>query len=263
MGMKGVYFSPCGNVEKTVRAMAGPDAGYTDITRPAGRRGDISFGPGDLVFVGVPVYAGRVPNKLSPFLAERLHGNGAAAVAVVCFGNRSFDNALAELYAILTANGFSVLAGAAVATEHSFTDKLAPGRPNEADLAQLAGFGAKCLEKYQAGGPALAAAQVPGDPAAPYYTPLGTDGQPAKFLKATPSVDPMLCTRCGQCVYVCPMGSIDREDPGKTTGICIKCHACVHKCPHKARSFTDAAFLSHRAMLEQNYQRPAESVLLI
>lgn len=263
MGVKCIYFSPCGNVEKALRAMAGPAAEYIDITRPGGRKQDINFEPGDMVFVGVPVYAGRVPNKLLPFLTEHLHGGGAAAVAAVCFGNRSFDNALAELFAILTADGFSVLAAAAVVSEHSFTDRLAPGRPDEADLAELTAFAAKALKKRQAGGPALAADAIPGDPSAPYYTPLGADGQPARFLRATPAVDPTLCVRCGRCAFVCPMGSIDREDPGKYTGICIKCHACIRKCPRKARFFTDDAFLSHRTMLEQNYQRTAESLFIL
>lgn len=30
---------------------------------------------------------------------------------------------------------------------------------------------------------------VPGDAAAPYYVPKGTDGQPVKFLKAKPQTD--------------------------------------------------------------------------
>ena len=92
-----------------------------------------------------------------------------------------------------------------------------------------------------------------GYPVKPYYTPLGTDGQPAKFLKAVPVTDLSRCTHCGVCAAVCPMGSVDPDSPEKTAGICIKCHACIRRCPSGARHFDDPAFLSHKAMLEDNY----------
>ena len=48
------------------------------------------------------------------------------------------------------------------------------------------------------------------------------------------------------------------ENPSEVNGICIKCQACIKKCPKDAKYFDDAAFLSHVAMLEQNYTRRAE-----
>ena len=251
-----IFFSPCGNVKKTVLAMGsaaaarlGVPAEYMDATPPAARQREYVFGPGRLVFVGAPVYAGRVPNKIAPFFRGNIRGGGAAAVPVVCFGNRSFDNALAELFDILTAGGFTVPAAAAIPTEHSFTK----------ELAQAAAFAVRVAEKCAGpeAPPSLDPARVPGDGSAPYYTPLGEDGRPALFLKAIPAVDRDKCVRCGTCAAVCPMGSVDRADPAGMNGICIKCHACVQKCPAGARSFTDPAFLSHRAMLIENYQRPA------
>lgn len=267
--VRGLFFSPCGNVERTVRAMAaaaadrlGTEAACTDFTRPRARERDYAFGPDELVFVGVPVYAGRVPNKIMPFIRDRLRGTGAA-VPVVCFGNRSFDNALAELDALLRAGGFTVPAAAAVPAQHSFSPKLAPGRPTEQDLEQAAAFAAQAAEKWTAGGGALPQSAVPGRADAPYYTPLGADGRPVNFLRATPTVDYDRCCHCGTCAAVCPMGSVDRDDPGKTRGVCIKCQACVQKCRRQARSFTDSAFLSHVAMLEREYGRPAEPVYII
>ena len=264
----GVYFSPCGSVERVVHAMAESAAGrldapaeYIDLTRPRARKQEYAFGAEDVVFLGTPVYAGRVPNKIMPFIRDQIRGAGAVGVPVVCFGNRSFDNALAELAALLRAGGFAVTGAAAVAAEHSFTDKLAPGEPSEEELGRAAAFAAKAAGRGEA--EPLAPERIPGQADAPYYTPLGTDGQPANFLRATPTVDPALCTRCGSCVWVCPMGSIDRDDPGKMNGICIKCQACVKKCRRGARSFTDPAFLSHVAMLERDYQRPASSVYIL
>ena len=265
----GLYFSPCGNVEKAVRAMAegaaerlGVPAVMADITLPAARRGEYVFGPGELVIVGTPVYAGRVPNKLTPYIAAHIRGSGPAA-AVVCFGNRSFDDALGELYGILTKNGFAVMGAAALASEHSFTRLLAPDRPTPEELARARAFAAMVGERAASGVEPLPAGAIPGqtEPTA-YYTPLGTDGRPANFLRAVPAVDRARCVGCGVCAGACPMGSIDSADPAKMNGICIKCHACIHKCPHQARSFADPAFLSHRTMLETHYRRPAESVFI-
>ena len=263
------YFSPCGNVERTVRAVAQGAAGVlglpaetVDFTLPEARTEDIVFDAGDLVILGTPVYAGRVPNKLMPYIRDHVHGNGALCAAVVCFGNRAFDDALAELYLLAKDDGFSVIAAAAVATEHSFAPALGEGRPDEADLAALGEFGGKIAEKAQKNGPALET--VPGTmPPEKYYTPLRTDGAPAKFLKAVPKTDRAKCTRCGTCAKVCPMGSVDPADPAVTTGVCIKCQACIKACPAGARTFDDGDFLSHRAMLLENYVRPVESLYLL
>ncbi len=267
----GVYFSPCGNVEKTIHAMAdhaaqklGTEAEYIDFTLPRAREGEYSFCPGDLVFFGTPVYAGRVPNKIAPFVAGAFHGGGAWAASIVCFGNRAFDNALGELCGLLESDGFRVASAAAVVSEHSFTGGLASGRPDAPDLDAAQEFAGKTVEKLQKGGAELPAGMIPGERRPEkYYTPLGTDGRPAVFLKAVPDVDMELCDRCGICAEVCPMGSIDASVSAGMRGICIKCHACIRKCPKGARSFSDPAFLSHRDMLLQNYTRRAESVYII
>ena len=263
------YFSPCGNVERTVRAAAEGAAGVLglpvetiDFTLPEARTGDIAFDAGDLVILGTPVYAGRVPNKLMPYIRDRIHGNGALCGAVVCFGNRAFDDALAELFLLARDNGFTVLGAGAVASEHSFAPTLGTGRPDEADLAALAAFGEALAGKAQKNGPALET--VPGAmPPEKYYTPLRADGEPARFLKAVPKTDMAKCTRCGTCAKVCPMGSVDAADPAVTTGVCIKCQACIRLCPAGARYFDDGDFLSHRAMLEANYARRAESAFFL
>ena len=100
---------------------------------------------------------------------------------------------------------------------------------------------------------------VDGDADAPYYVPKGMDGQPAKFLKAVPKTHEELCIRCGACARLCPMGSIDPEEPGNVTGICIKCQSCIRGCPQQAKYFDDPAFLSHVAMLEENFAEPKKN----
>lgn len=99
-----VYWSATGNTKKTALAIAGRLAEELkchlealDFTLPADRQSPLSFHSGDLVLFAVPTYAGKIPNKILPYIQESVHGNGALAVPVVTFGNRSFDNSLAEL----------------------------------------------------------------------------------------------------------------------------------------------------------------------
>ena len=261
-----VYYSGSGSTRRLLRGMA-EAAGEAlmlpvrelDYSRPEAREKSYCFTETDLVFWGSPTYAGRLPNVLLPFLRGNFTGGGAAAVAVVLYGNRSYDDALKELCEVLAGNGFLAAAGAAVTAEHAFAPALAHGRPNGEDRAAAAEFARKTalmLREREHPIPVT----VPGrEPIGAYYTPLGLDGEPARFLKAKPKTDPEQCTRCGLCAAVCPMGSIPREEPTECTGICIKCQGCIRECPAGAKYFDDEAFLSHRAMLEQNYIRRREN----
>lgn len=235
-----VYFSACGSTRRVLRRMA-EAAGEAlalsvrelDYTLPPAREQNYAFGEGDLIFWGSPTYAGRLPNVLLPFLRGHFTGGSAAAVAVVLYGNRGYDDALKELCEVLSGNGFCPAAAAEFArkTAHTLRERERP-----------------------------IPAAVPGrEPIGPYYTPLGLDGEPARFLKAKPVTDPASCTRCGLCAARCPMGSIPKEEPTVCSGICIKCQACVKGCPNGAKYFADAAFCSHRAMLKQTYAKRREN----
>ena len=53
--------------------------------------------------------------------------------------------------------------------------------------------------------------------------------------------------------------AVDHKDVYSVPGTCIKCQACVRKCTRHAKYFEDAAFLSHVAMLEQNFTEPKKN----
>ena len=265
-----VYFSATGRTRKVVTTLANAIAQTlelpletVDFTLPAAREETYAFTDKDLVIFGTPTYAGKVPNKLLPFVQTGFAGNGALAVPVVTFGNRSFDNSLAELCASLENVGFHTIAAGAFACQHAFSDTLAAGRPDREDMTVLAQLGAAVVTKLGKMTEIPAPVQVVGDADAPYYRPLGLDGEPKNFLKAKPQTDRSKCTGCGVCAALCPMGSISREDPAEVTGVCIKCHACVRNCPTGAKYFDDEAFLSHKAMLERDYTRRAEDKLFL
>ena len=103
-GIAAVFFSPTGNTRKAVVEIAdviarreGIAVREIDFTLPGAREEVRKFEAGELVIFGTPVYAGRIPNKILPAVQTLFEGNGALAVPVVTFGNRSFDNALIEL----------------------------------------------------------------------------------------------------------------------------------------------------------------------
>lgn len=265
-----VYWSATGNTKKITERVANKLAAITgiskeiiDFTLPAAREKNYEFSEGDLVVVGTPTYAGKTPNKILPFLKSGLVGNGAVAIPVVTFGNRNFDNSLAELCDVLENNGFHTIAGGAFACRHAFTDKMADGRPGADDFVDCDMLSEKALAKVIDSDTFPEPVKVDGDAAAPYYVPKGTDGQPAKFLKAVVQTDREICVECGACIELCPMGSIDPLDVTKNIGPCIKCQACVRGCPTGAKYFSDPAFLSHVAMLEMNFTSRKENKLFI
>ena len=260
-----MYWSATGTTERTALAVANALAGALalpletyDFTLPAARAGCPDFTDSDVVVFATPTYAGRVPNVLLKYLAT-VRGGGAAAVPVVLYGNRNFDDSLIELRDILADDGFRPFAGAAFVGEHSFSTTLGAGRPDGADLLLAAEFGRQAAEKAAA----LTAETPPVDvegtprPYRPYYQPRDRKGVPVNILKVKPLTSEA-CDHCGICAEVCPMGSIDPEDVTQYKGICIKCGACVKKCPKGAKYYDDAGYLYHKTELEEGYKRRGE-----
>ena len=140
-----LYFSPTGNAARLAVTLAksmaealGAKLRVWDFTLPKNRVQKIVFKKEDLVVVSTPVYAGRVPNKLLPYLENNWQGNGALAIPLVSFGNRAFDDALIELRNLLEADGFHTVAAGAQPSQHAFSALLAPGRPRGCPRARAA-----------------------------------------------------------------------------------------------------------------------------
>ena len=271
--IKTYYFSPTGGTRQVAQylaeklgALLHAEVEYHSYTLPREREALPVFDADDIVLWATPVYAGRIPNKTLDYVRaaithsshQALKPSGIKSIALVTFGNRAYDNALAELVGLMEEGGMKPVGAAAMVTHHSFSDTLGAGRPNEEDLAALDRFAEQLAAKLSFSNSQSSILKVPGE-AHPekYYTPLKTNNAPAGFLKAKPSCNPDRCTRCGKCLDVCPMGSIESNGGIPAfDGICIKCQACRRRCPTGAIAFTDPEYLSHVAMIERTFAAP-------
>ncbi|MEL7566535.1 MAG: EFR1 family ferrodoxin [Dehalobacterium sp.] len=265
-----MYFSPTGTTRKVVSEIAKKISEKIDktivfkeidFTLPEARKDPLTFSDEDTAIIGVPVYAGRVPNVLLKYL-NTITGNGALAVPVVLYGNRNYDDALIELKDILELKGFKVIAGGAFIGEHSFSYILAKNRPDEKDLAMAGDFAdqisIQIITKEK-----IRDLVVNGNiPYRKYYMPKDEEGKPVDMRKVTPKTNSN-CIDCKTCVKVCPMGSIDYEEVVKLNGICIKCGACIKKCPTQAKYYDDQDYLRHKLELEIGCAERKEPELFI
>ncbi len=243
-----VYFSPTGTTEKAVSAFAagtGLPIEKIDLTTPKARHAfKRSFGQDELVIAGLPVYGGRLPWYLDDFFSG-LNGNSTPAVATAMYGNREYEDALIELKVRLEERGFVVKAGAVFIGEHTFSRKIATGRPDATDLAVIADMGKRTL--------ASILNDSPGNPVIKGNYPFVAKGfDPLAVSPLRPKIETAeTCTLCHLCVEGCPWGVIDERDC-KTIEYsrCFRCFRCLKICPVGAKQVKDAAFLTYLPQFE-------------
>ncbi|MBO4739351.1 MAG: EFR1 family ferrodoxin [Bacteroidales bacterium] len=271
-----VCFSPTGHTKNVVCEISQhlsvllqvPLLECFDFTLPVLRQKYqmISLSSTTLVVFGCPTYAGRIPNKILPFIQTIFRGNLCPTISVVTFGNRNFDSSLTELSELLLQRKFQVFAASAWVCPHVFSATIAANRPNADDMLLKKQFVDAIytkLNKAKDCSELLPPVISNHEEIKPYYTPLDINGHPAVFLKAKPVTNTEKCTKCNICADSCPMGSVSRDNPMDVQGVCIKCHACIAKCPQHAKCFEDKNFLSHVSMLEQYYSAPAKSEIYL
>ncbi|MCD8036386.1 MAG: EFR1 family ferrodoxin [Clostridiales bacterium] len=256
----GMYFSGTGTTKKMVTYIAKElankiGAEYTpfDFTLPAARAEAKVYEEDDIVVLGTPVIAGRVPNLLLKYL-DTVAGNGAYGIPVVLYGNRNFDDALIELRNIMEKDGFHTIAGGAFVGEHSFSTTLGKGRPDDEDMTVAAELVCRIVEKIESGNINEDPIAVKGEnPIRPYYTPRDRNGNGIDIRKVKPKTDESKCVKCGFCAKNCPLGSINPEDVTQITGVCMKCCKCIKLCPKGAKYIDDEGYLYHKSELEEMY----------
>lgn len=253
-----VFFSPTSTTKKVVREILRginpSESTEIDITLSSERKNIHPINPDDLIVIGIPVYAGRVPGVAADY-TRKMKAQGNPVVLVVVYGNREFEDALLELHDLSKACNMVPVAAGAFIGEHSFSTKnntIAADRPDNNDLKIAHKFGTDIKEKLSSlktlGGTSLT---VPGN--RPYRDGLSVPS--VSFIGVADN-----CIECGVCLQHCPVDAIDGTNRFSSTGgLCIHCCACVKVCPQDARSLKDGPVKDTALRLYHNcqeYQKP-------
>lgn len=271
--IKVLYFSATGTTAK-VAVTLGKQLSHQfqaplesiSFNLPKVRELEQSCSSDDLLICATPVYAGRVPNLLLPYLQNKVKGDATLAIPICLYGNRNVDDGLMELRNTLQGNGFRCVGGAAIVGAHAFSKTLGRGRPNFSDMRLVYDLGEQVSKKIKdLDFPPTEPVEVIGqEPIRPYYTPRDRLANPIKFsLQMRPITDKAKCSKCGICAKLCPMGAISPQEPTLVPGKCMKCCGCVKRCPTGAKYFDDEGFLYHKRELEIQYARPAQSQIFV
>ena len=242
-----IYFSPTGTTREIIKQVASGlnarDIEHHDLTRME-QEFSLCLDDG-IAVIGVPVYAGRIPEIFLKHI-EKLSGEGTPAILLVLYGNRAYEDALLELRDVMTAKGFNVIAAGAFIGEHSYsTDErpVAANRPDAEDMQKAKAFGIAIANKLQ-GVFNRTTLEIPGNTPYKERVPLGG---------ICPETNPELCGLCKACEGVCPAFIITVDQVVSTEADkCIMCCACVKACPHQARVMRHPMVEARRNMLVKN-----------
>ena len=234
-----IYFSPSGTTKQVVDQIASNFTCEKETYDLLNFDSSKEFSDDDIVIVGMPVFAGRIPKSGRERLSK-LKGNNTKAIAVVNYGNAHITDSLLELVDLLKENNFNIIAAASTVSHHSIFDGVAVGRPDAGDIEKINEFGKKCMEKIESG--ESLESEIPGN--RPYVD--------YKQLPFVITSDETICSFCYDCVSICPEKAIPDDDPIDTDlDLCSRCTACIHICPEDARKFTGEAFETKKPAFEQ------------
>lgn len=215
-----IIFSPTGGTEKVAHILSrrwGENTAKIDLSDPRADFSNCVIGKEDRVLVAMPSFGGRAPAVAIERL-KKIAGNGANCTLVCVYGNRAYEDTLAEMEDAAKECGFLVVAAIAAVAEHSIMPQYAAGRPDASDVKRLEAFADRIADRTEA------AASIPGN--RPYKKAGGAG------LVPKPDKD---CVKCGLCAARCPVQAIDPVRFTADSKACIACMRCVKQCPHHAR----------------------------
>ena len=245
-----IIFSPTGGTAKVASAlMANWPEGETIDLSDAAASFARSLGEDALALVSMPSFGGLAP-QLALDRLTRIQANGAKCALVAVYGNRAYEDTLIQMVDVAQQAGFQVIAAVSAVAEHSIVRAYAAGRPDGKDRSELGEFGARILQKAEAGD--VSPVEVPGN--RPYkkagsaFVPKGSSA----------------CVSCGLCAKKCPAGAIDAAHPRATNkDACIGCMRCVSACPQQARKLNPLMVKAAGAALKKACAEPKANELFI
>ncbi len=248
--IKSVYFSGTGKTEdciKKISKLFGENIDYIDVTSKSQRENNFEFNKDDIVIVGMPVYAGQIPAVER--ITDCIKGEDTPCIIIACYGNRHYDDSLAQMKNLLECRGFKVVGGAAVIIEHTFAESLGKNRPDENDMVELKVWANNVIEKIKKGD--ISSTDFPGNP----------NPESKKSIPVPKTINYEECIKCGTCYKECPVSDIKFDDkPEFKNENCINCMRCVSVCPKKCISY-NCSPLTKR--LVDNFSEPRKLELFV
>lgn len=248
-----ITFSPTGGTKRVADFLSNElSRDITDIDLSNGNENlnKYSLTNEDTVIIAVPSYSGRVPSTAAERIAK-IQGHDAKAIIVCVYGNRAYEDTLAELQDIVQQAGFIVISAIAAVAEHSIAHRYATNRPDKDDYGHLRVFAKQIGDKLRKND--FSTPTIPGNRP---YRKAANAGIVPKATKA--------CTQCGLCASKCPVGAIDKNNPEKVNKkACISCMRCVTVCPHHARKVNGLLLAIVNMMLKKTCSIRKECELYI
>lgn len=223
-------FSPTEGTKQAARQFAeafGQEVLWLDLGRPEVRAREICLEERDILLAAAPVYAGQLPPVEGLF--RNLKGNQNPCVILAGYGNRHYDDMVAQLGYRLKKQGFFCIGAMTVIVPHIFAPKITEGRPDREDQRAVEEFAELVWERLEA--PQRRRAKLPGN-ACP---------EPKQARPVRKSLDRGHCLDCGICAEECPVKAIDSQSLECDEKACISCMRCARVCPAGARSFDASA----------------------
>ena len=258
MKVYSMYFSPTGGTKKVMVILteALEIAGEIDLSLPDQDYSTYRFEDGDVCLVGIPSFGGRVPETALVHI-RAIHVGRAAAIPVIVYGNRAYDDTMLELKNELISCGFKVPAAVAAVAEHSIMHQFGAGRPDERDREELKTYALKIkslLTQIDNGGmESLKTVDVPGKE--PYCEYNGVPFKPTAGKS---------CKHCGICAAKCPVKAIPESHPESVDEkVCISCMRCVALCPVQARTLNKLVLAAASAKMKKACSTRKENELFI
>ena len=220
-----IVFSPTGGTEKVADIICSSwknNVVKIDLSDSKTDFSGCAIGKEDRVLIAMPSFGGRAPAVAIERL-KKIAGNGARCTLVCVYGNRAYEDTLAEMEDAAKECGFRVVAAIAAVAQHSIIPQFAANRPDASDEKQLAEFAQQIADKTDS------VASVPGN--RPYKKAAGAG------LAPKPTKD---CVKCGVCVKNCPVQAIDPVKFTADSKKCIACMRCMKQCLHNARKVNGA-----------------------